>query len=131
MDVDKDIFSLEMIHKLIWEELRQFHPILNESDPSTYAFPILKDEQLYTLDLDGSLIYIGKEWLIREINYCFEDYKKGKSQFNSVVETNLRPILEETQQKETLEFLGYAREGKTEINHPYKFSEMQIEKQGK
>jgi len=86
---------------------------------------------LYTLDLDGSLIYIGKEWLIREINYCFEDYKKGKSQFNSVVETNLRPILEETQQKETLEFLGYAREGKTEINHPYKFSEMQIEKQGK
>ena len=39
--------------------MKKFHPYFNENDASTYNIPILKDSELCTLDIDGSLIYIG------------------------------------------------------------------------
>lgn len=38
----------------------QFHPEFNDKNPNTYSLPLSKDEDLWTLDVDGSLIYIGK-----------------------------------------------------------------------
>ena len=40
----------------------QFHTEFNDKNPHTYSLPISKDEDLWTLDVDGSLIYIGKTY---------------------------------------------------------------------
>lgn len=40
---------------MLFEEMKYFHNF-DENNPNTYKVPILKDSELYTLDLDGSLI---------------------------------------------------------------------------
>ena len=44
---------------MIFDEMKTFHPSFNEFNPASYNAPLLGPQQLYTLDLDGSLIYIG------------------------------------------------------------------------
>lgn len=40
---------------MLFDEMKTFHNI-DETNPNSFAVPIMKDFELYTLDLDGSLI---------------------------------------------------------------------------
>eukprot|EP00828_Plagiopyla_frontata_P022679 TRINITY_DN2927_c0_g1_i10.p2 TRINITY_DN2927_c0_g1~~TRINITY_DN2927_c0_g1_i10.p2 ORF type:complete len:167 (-),score=22.37 TRINITY_DN2927_c0_g1_i10:177-677(-) len=60
---------LAKIKGMIFDEMKTFHPSFNEHNPASYNVPILQPEQLYTLDLDGSLIYIGLEMLLIFFNF--------------------------------------------------------------
>eukprot|EP01016_Furgasonia_blochmanni_P056182 TRINITY_DN952_c0_g1_i24.p1 TRINITY_DN952_c0_g1~~TRINITY_DN952_c0_g1_i24.p1 ORF type:complete len:345 (+),score=47.21 TRINITY_DN952_c0_g1_i24:785-1819(+) len=57
-DFDKEEYSLEELRQMIFDEMLAFHQDFDEVNPKTFAFPLTKDEDLFTLDLDGSLIYI-------------------------------------------------------------------------
>lgn len=51
--------ELEQLKKLIYDEMKTYHPTFDENDPATFHTPKLSDKEVYTLDTDGRFFYCG------------------------------------------------------------------------
>lgn len=57
-DFERNDIDIEELKDMIFDEMKTFHPEFDEKNSATYSFPKKKDSELYTLDMDGSLVYI-------------------------------------------------------------------------
>lgn len=58
-DFEREDVQIIELKDAIFNEMLHFHPGFDENNPNTYALPIKSDEDLFTLDYDGSKIFIG------------------------------------------------------------------------
>eukprot|EP00828_Plagiopyla_frontata_P022678 TRINITY_DN2927_c0_g1_i1.p1 TRINITY_DN2927_c0_g1~~TRINITY_DN2927_c0_g1_i1.p1 ORF type:complete len:236 (-),score=40.48 TRINITY_DN2927_c0_g1_i1:122-829(-) len=91
---------LAKIKGMIFDEMKTFHPSFNEHNPASYNVPILQPEQLYTLDLDGSLIYIDYS---QQQNYNSSYIMQPAQQQQA--KPNMQKM-QQIQENEVFEFLG-------------------------
>jgi len=52
--------TISRLKQMLVDEMKFFHPTFKEKDKSSYKTPLLRDEELLTLDTDGQFVYIGK-----------------------------------------------------------------------
>ncbi len=60
-DFEHEDVSLQQLQSLIYEEMLKMHPeyVSAVENGALWHIPVQPDSELYTLDLDGSLIYLG------------------------------------------------------------------------
>ncbi|KAL4435824.1 hypothetical protein ABPG74_015792 [Tetrahymena malaccensis] len=79
-DFEREDITLDELKDAIYQEMLKFHPTFDENNKETYHVPLKRDSDLFTLDYDGSKIYI--------------DYKLGQNDQPQQVVQNIQQINE-------------------------------------
>lgn len=59
-DFEREDVQVSELKDAIFHEMAHFHPHFDQNNPNSYAYPITHDADLFTLDYDGSKIFIGR-----------------------------------------------------------------------